>query len=161
MFTPQFEASVPTNAELKLGSALELPLPAEAADMILMNMLLHHLTGRDVEATRGNLAKALAEAQRVLRPGGKIVVIESCVPQWFFAFEKVVYKAASAVIERVLDHPPTLQFPAEYVEQLLRAKFKNVMKRQVPKGVWVLQYGKLWPSVLTPVQPYLFTAVKA
>jgi SAM-dependent methyltransferase len=123
-------------------------------------MLLHHLTGPDIETTRENLARAIAEAARILRPGGKIVVMESCVPQWFFAFEKTVYKPASAVIERISDHPSTLQFPVTFIESILRGRFKDVAIRKVPKGVWVLQYGVLWPSILTPAQPFLFTATK-
>jgi SAM-dependent methyltransferase len=161
MFASEFEASMPPNAEFKVGSALELPLPADSADTVLMNMLLHHLTGRDVETTRSNLVKAITEAQRVLRPGGKIVIMESCVPAWFFAFEKVVFKASSAVIQRISDHPPTLQFPPEFIESVLKERFEGTTKQSVPTGAWVLQYGKLWPSVLTPVQPYLFRGRKA
>jgi ubiquinone/menaquinone biosynthesis C-methylase UbiE len=143
-----------------LGSALDLPIADGAAGIALMTMLLHHLTGPDVETTRKNLTKAIAEAARILRPGGKIAIIESCVPEWFFAFEKLVYKPASAVIERTLDHPSTLQFPAAFVEQTLQRSFIDVAGRKVRKGAWVLQYGILWPSILTPAQPYLFTATK-
>jgi SAM-dependent methyltransferase len=160
MFTPDFNEPMPANAEAMLGSALDLPIADGQAGMALMTMLLHHLTGPDVEATRKNLTKAISEAARILRPGGKIVIMESCVPEWFFAFEKVIYKPASAVIEKTLDHPSTLQFPVAFIEQTLRSSFIDVTTRKVRKGAWVLQYGVLWPSILTPVQPFLFTAIK-
>jgi SAM-dependent methyltransferase len=158
MFTSDFVHPLPKNAEAKLGSALELPIETASADVVLMNMLLHHLTGKDVEATRTNLKKSIAEAARVLRSGGRLVIMESCVPGWFFAFEKAVYKASVKVIERVIDHPPTLQFPPSMIREMVELEFKDVSVRNVPKGFWVMQYGWRWPSALTPAQPYLFLA---
>jgi len=161
MFTPEFDrTTLPSNAEAVLGSALDLPFPDGYADVALMNMLLHHLTGRDVESTRRNVEKSIAEAFRTLRSGGKMVIIESCVPHWFFQFERMVYQASVKVIERVTEHPPTLQFPSDLIASTLQQIFAEVTVQRVPKGRWVLQYGKLWPSALTPVQPYLFLAKK-
>jgi SAM-dependent methyltransferase len=161
MFTPEFDrTALPRNAEAVLGSALDLPFANGYADVALMNMLLHHLTGRDVESSRRNMERSIAEAFRILRSGGKIVIMESCVPHWFFQFEQVVYQASVRVIERLIDHPSTLQFPPDLIASLLQRTFADVTVQRVPKGRWVLQYGKLWPSVLTPVQPHLFLAKK-
>jgi ubiquinone/menaquinone biosynthesis C-methylase UbiE len=56
------------------GSAVELPLPDQSFDRVVASLLLHHLT--DAEKQR-----ALAEAQRVLRPGGRLHVADWGAPQ--------------------------------------------------------------------------------
>lgn len=160
MFTPEFAEPLPSNSEAKLGSALDLPVESGSADVVLMNMLLHHLTGKDVEETRANLMRSISEAARVLRPGGRLVIMESCVPNWFFEFEKTVYKTSVKVIEKIMDHPPTLQFPPGFINDMVQLHFRDVSLRKIPKGLWVMQYGWRWPSALTPAQPYLFLANK-
>ena len=52
-----------------VGMADALPLPASAADAVVMTLLLHHLD-------RAGKQAALAEAARVLRPGGRLVVAD-------------------------------------------------------------------------------------
>jgi SAM-dependent methyltransferase len=51
------------------GSATALPLVGESADRVVMSLLLHHL-GAEAKRT------ALAEALRVLRPGGRLHVAD-------------------------------------------------------------------------------------
>jgi ubiquinone/menaquinone biosynthesis C-methylase UbiE len=51
------------------GSATALPIAGETADRVVMSLLLHHL-GADAKRT------ALAEARRVLRPGGRLHVAD-------------------------------------------------------------------------------------
>jgi len=57
----------PGQVELRLGEMGHLPLPAAAADAVLMNMVLHH-------APRPQ--QVLAEMQRVLKPGGRLLVAD-------------------------------------------------------------------------------------
>jgi ubiquinone/menaquinone biosynthesis C-methylase UbiE len=53
----------------EVGMADALPLPDGAADAVVMTLLLHHLD-------RAGKQAALAEAARVLRPGGRLVVAD-------------------------------------------------------------------------------------
>ena len=41
-----------------------------------------------------NIRRAIAEAARVLEPGGRLVVAESCVPRWFYAIRTSGVQAA-------------------------------------------------------------------
>jgi len=50
----------------------ELPLPSASADVVIMRYCLHHMTF-DVQLD------ILAEAKRVLRPGGRLVIVEDTV----------------------------------------------------------------------------------
>jgi SAM-dependent methyltransferase len=160
IFTPGFPIHLPRNVETILGNAIDLPIETESVDVVLMNMLLHHLIGDDVERTCTNLEQALSEAARVLRSGGRLVIVESCVPRWFFALEKIVFRTSIAVIKRVANHPPTLQFPSTVIRDMVNRGFTDVSARKLPMGFWVIQYGWRWPSALTPVRPYLFLARK-
>ena len=54
------------NVEIVVGSAVSLPLVDQCVDVVISNYCLHHL---DDEGKR----RALAEAYRVLRPGGRMV----------------------------------------------------------------------------------------
>ena len=53
----------------RTGLANELPLEDESADMVTMSLVLHHLSPKTKRA-------ALAEARRVLRPGGQLHVAD-------------------------------------------------------------------------------------
>ena len=125
-----------------------------------MNMLIHHLVGNDVDDCYKNLNKVVEQAYRALKPDGKLIIVESCVPVWFNIFEKIVYKPASKIIEMLISHPPTFQYTSEIIEENLIEKFTSVECRKIDMGKFVLQFGYKFPSALTPVQPYIFTALK-
>ena len=56
-------AGVPQAAEFRVADAQELPFPAESFDAVIANHMLYHVP---------NISKALAEFQRVLKPGGEL-----------------------------------------------------------------------------------------
>lgn len=55
------------NVETAVASAVSLPLMDASVDLLVSNYCYHHLQDRDKE-------QALAEAFRVLRPGGRLVI---------------------------------------------------------------------------------------
>jgi len=56
------------------GSATQLPMPDCSFDCVVASLVLHHLTDAEKHA-------ALAEAHRVLRPGGRLHAADWGVPQ--------------------------------------------------------------------------------
>ena len=150
----------PSNAIAKQGSALDIPEPDGKFEMVLMVMLLHHLTGRDWRASWENAGRAISEAWRVLRPGGRLLIVESCVPRWFFEVEKPALWMLSRLTRTILSHPVTFQFPVAMIADELRGKTAAVEVREIPKGKFVLQFGIKTPSFLTPVVPFAIEAVK-
>jgi SAM-dependent methyltransferase len=55
------------NVEWKRGELEKLPLPDDSVDVALLSQALHHAV---------NPAKALAEAARILRPGGRVLILD-------------------------------------------------------------------------------------
>jgi SAM-dependent methyltransferase len=150
----------PKNVVPRAGSALSLPEPDGKFDCVLMVMLLHHLTGVTWQDSWTNVEKALAEAGRVLKPGGRLLVVESCIPEWFFMIEKPSFIIISHLIKSVASHPITFQFPVRMIADTMRRMSQSVEVTPIPKGKYVLQFGFKVPSFMTPVQPYAIEAKK-
>jgi ubiquinone/menaquinone biosynthesis C-methylase UbiE len=56
------------------GTAVQLPLPDQSIERVVASLVLHHLTA-------GEKLLALAEAHRVLRPGGRLHIADWGAPQ--------------------------------------------------------------------------------
>lgn len=63
-----------------LGSILDPPpeLSAERFDVVVFNMILHHLVGDSDEATERNQKQALRVARGLLNKGGRVIFNEYC-----------------------------------------------------------------------------------
>jgi SAM-dependent methyltransferase len=159
LFLDEAAPEVPANVTLRRGDALALDEPDAAYDGVLFVLVLHHLVSTDVDGTVENIGRAIGEARRVLAPGGKLIIVESCVSSRAFAVERRLFGALRVVAStRFMDHPPTLQLPSVAIEDLLREHFDEVQTKPIPVGRVLLQFGRRWPTVLTPARPYLFTA---
>lgn len=152
--------SCPPNVILRTGSALDIPDSENTYDGVLMVMLIHHLIGKNVKSSIQNVKKTIAEAHRVLKPGGKMIITESCVPQWFYHFQKLVFPLTSRLVDKIFKHPATLQYSPSMLKEMLEEKFKKVEITKVPLGKWVIIYGLKVPSIITPVSATIFTASK-
>lgn len=152
---------LPQNVKMAQGSALDIPKDLDGFDGVVVVMLVHHLIGKTVNDCIANCRRLLSETYRVLRSGGKLIIMESCVPGWFFVFEKMVFVPATWIIERTIKHPSTLQYPPDFLLGMIeKAGFLEVKKENIPKGKYLLQYGVKVPSWVTPVQQVLFSAVR-
>jgi len=141
------------------GDALALEEPDAAYDVVLEISVFHHLVGTDHESTTANIRQAVAEAHRVLEPGGRFVVMESCVSARAFALERRLFGALRQLARTpLMHHPATLQFPSAMIGDIIGSRFGEVTSRPIPVGPWIIQFGRRWPTKLTPARPYLFTA---
>jgi SAM-dependent methyltransferase len=155
------DIKLPENVTMVQGSALDIPENLVNFDGVIMVMLIHHLVGESVAACEANVRKAFSESYKVLSDGGKILVVDSFVPQWFYFIEKLIFKPASWVIERITTHPPVIQYTLKHtIKMLEESGFKDIKIEKIPMGSFILQFGIKFPSFLTPTQPSIILARK-
>ena len=151
LFLPDGPGPTP-NSSLRPGSLLELPCPDQSFDCVLEQNVFHHVTGSNVRENHANLDRCLREMYRCLSPGGKAVIIESTVNPVFYLFEVLVFKPALFVKRG--GHPVTFQFtPRQIIRSGLECGFKLEEFTFIPRGMFLLQLGYKWPTILTPARP--------
>jgi SAM-dependent methyltransferase len=164
LFLDQLPAShFPPNVTPRKGDALSLDEPDSSQEAVLEALLYHHLVGSRASDSIRNIRRAIAEAERVLRPGGRLVVAESCVPRWFYGIEKLMFRPLTAVAgTRMLGgHPAVLQLPLPLLRNLIAERLVIERAYRVPAGRWITQFGVRWPTMLTPARAVVIVARKA
>lgn len=151
------------NVLFKNGSILDLPFEVNSFDTVLVQNVLHHVTGRSVRQNIDNMNRAIKECIRVLEPKGKLIIVESTVPNWFFRFiEWPAYTLLSPIWP--FKHPLTFQFTRQHIaNSIIDYKDKLTLSEQViiPRGNLVIQFGLIVPTMFTPIQAVKFVAIKA
>ena len=109
-----------------------------------------------------NVRRAIAEAERVLEPGGRLIVAESCVPGWFYPIEKALFRPLTALAKTPLlgGHPAVIQLPFDRLVALVGERLEVVSAYQVPIGRWTTQFGRRWPTSLTPARAFVVVGRK-
>jgi SAM-dependent methyltransferase len=148
------------NITFRRGSILALPFENCSFDCVLVQSVLHHVTGQTVSQNRRNMAQAIRECARVLKPGGKLVLLESTVPSWFYQLiERPLYRLFARFWP--LAHPLTFQYTRyDIVQELNRVPLQIIEQVSIPRGQYVIQFGYVVPTFLTPIQAIKFVAIK-
>lgn len=141
------------NSTHKRGSILELPFPDEAFDCVLLQNVFHHVIGVTIAENHQNLSKGISEIARCVRVGGKVIIIESTVGDWFYNVEKLLFRPLLALKKG--GHPVTFQYtPRQIIDEALSSGLEIVEYADVPtRGLEILQFGRRWPTMLTPARP--------
>ena len=135
-------ARVPAGVRLLAGSAEAIPSADATADFLSMGYALRHIS---------DLSPAFAEFFRVLRPGGRLCLLEITSPQGALgrallkAYLRGLVPAVAAVISRHRDMPKLMRYywdtiaacvpPAAIMQALAAAGFVDV-ERYVELGVF-------------------------
>ena len=135
-------AQVPAGVQLLEGRAEAIPLPDQVADCVTMGYALRHI---------GDLAAAFREFERVLVPGGRVLVLEITRPRgrWRLALLKAymrgVVPALSWFVARHRDMPMLMRYywdtietcipPDQVMAALAAAGFVGV-ERHVELGIF-------------------------
>jgi ubiquinone/menaquinone biosynthesis C-methylase UbiE len=148
------------NIQFRHGSILDLPFEDNSFNCVLEQNVLHHVVGNSVKANKQNLTRALSECVRVLKPGGKLLLIESTVPEWFYTLvEHPLYTLLVHIWP--FRHPLTFQFSREViVGEMNKLPVRIDEQAIIPRGKWVLQYGLTVPTFLTPIQALKLVFIK-
>jgi demethylmenaquinone methyltransferase / 2-methoxy-6-polyprenyl-1,4-benzoquinol methylase len=152
--------------ELIAGRAEALPQPDSSCDFLSMGYALRHIA--DVRA-------AFSEFHRVLRPGGRLLVLEITKPEGRFgtALLKTYMRAVVPLIARVVarkrdtaelwryywDTIEACMAPEAVLAALRAAGFQDV-KRHVELGIFS-EYTAVKPPAQTPGRPQLLNPLGA
>jgi SAM-dependent methyltransferase len=160
LFFEEHAAGTPANVTFRRGDALALEEQPESFDVAIHAYLYHHLTGVRARDSLANVRTALGEARRMLAPGGRLVIAESCVPAWFYRVEQAVYPIHRAVAKSKMlgGHPATMHLPVSVLESLVAEQFEVERSEKIELGRWLSQFGRRWPTLLTPVNSRLIIA---
>lgn len=156
------DSRFPPNVTALRGDALALDQPDGSFDTVLEALLYHHLVGERATDLVANVRRAIAEAERVLEPGGRLIVAESCVPRWFYPLERVLYRPLVALARTPLlgGHPATLQLPFDLLVGLVGEHLEVERAYRIPPGRWITQFGRRWPTALTPARAHMVVGRK-
>ena len=76
------------------ADAAALPFDRGTFDTVILPFVVHHLGQDTVFDTDKIVGHAVAEASRVLRRNGRLIVVDLFLPQWFEMVERMFYSAA-------------------------------------------------------------------
>jgi SAM-dependent methyltransferase len=102
---PSF-ASIRANRDVDLrvnGTAAAIPLPDSSVDVIVCFYSIHHMVGKTLQETRGNVGQAFREFGRVLRPEGVLFVFEMTPIAPFQGVQALLWNAVRSAAPGMLD----------------------------------------------------------
>jgi demethylmenaquinone methyltransferase/2-methoxy-6-polyprenyl-1,4-benzoquinol methylase len=128
--------------ECRLGRAEEIPVPTASADFLVMGYALRHIA---------DFAAAAAEFRRVLKPGGRLLVLEITRPEGrvaeflLKAYMRGMVPAIARLVSRSRSTPMLWRYywdtieacvpPAQVVQTLRNAGLADV-ERHVELGIF-------------------------
>ena len=103
---------------------------------MLHALVYHHLVGADANEMVADVRLAIAEAERVLRLRGRLVVAKPCVPAWFYGVGKLPCRPLVTLSKTRLlgGHPRTIQIPVAHLVALVGERFEVESAWRVPPG---------------------------
>jgi SAM-dependent methyltransferase len=143
-------ATMPPNVTPIAGDALDFHI-GEKFERIVLQNVIHHIPGTSPKEAVTNIRKVMLNCRNHLADGGRVILVESTVPWWFYAFEKLVFKPLYGVWK--FPHPLVLQHTADrLLKSAQEAGLRSVDYAFIPKGRWLLQFGIRFPGALTPAR---------
>lgn len=136
-------------------------IPSNCYDAVVVQCVIHHLAGASFSDSCSRVNAAVAECLRVLKPGGKVLVMESTVTGWFERVERFLYPLMQAFF-LLCRFGRVYQFSPKSLERLLSqaagAQLLSSEKVDIGPHIWIM--GKRIPTKITPCGVTFFVLEK-
>jgi ubiquinone/menaquinone biosynthesis C-methylase UbiE len=138
----------------------------QSVDCVLFELILHHVVGTNAKQTRDNLRKCLRQAYRVLKPNGRLIIVEVCFSRPVEYIEALAYPLVQAGLG-VWNKPMVNMFSTKTINESIKGEgFEDIYYQKIPFGKTIDIFNGLKPglivvpSYLSPHRCFGFTAVK-
>jgi len=116
------------------GNALTPPFKKEIFDTLFYRSLLHHLTGKKIKETEGQVKHALMEGWNLLKENGNLMVVEPCISRWLEKIERIFYFFVK-IFCTLTKQPEILIFSSDRLKEILmECGYNNISILQVREG---------------------------
>lgn len=136
-------------------------IPSSHYDAVVIQCVIHHLAGESFSSSCERVNAAVAECLRVLKPGGRLLVIESTVAGWFETVERALYPLMQAFF-LLCRFGRVYQFSQKSLQRLFTqvsgASLLSSEKVEVGPHIWIM--GKRVPTRATPCGAAFFVLQK-
>lgn len=140
-----------SNVVFKCGNILHLnEVQNETYDRVIVQCVIHHLAGQDFLTTQNNTIRAIHECMRILKPDGKLLIVESTVVPWFEKVERALY-GIMQLFFKLIHFDTVYQFSAPSLIALISSQNFNIKSTQmieIGKYMWLLKHKV--PNKITP-----------
>jgi len=119
-------------------------------DAVIVQAVLHHLAGSTRKQTDQNVLRALSSCMRVLKPGGRLLIVESVVPRSFELIERLFYPLMQLFF-KLCKFGAVYQYSAHSLGRLIQREGYAIMESApiaLDRYVWVMR--RKIPTALTP-----------
>lgn len=128
-------------------------------DVVIIQALIHHLAGYTLKKTHINVEKAVSECMRVLKPEGKLLIVESTVNRPFEFVERLTYPLMQ-IFFRICKFDKVYQYSEKsLLKRLSKWPIEEHCSIEVGPYIWIM--GKKIPTFLTPCGASWFKIVKS
>ncbi len=119
----------------------------ESVDVVLFQLVLHHVTGKSFNETINNLKQIFVETGRVLKPKREIVIVGSVVFKFLEEIEKIFYYP-QIYFFKLFNKPTVFEFSEKTLLSLIQKGNFQLIK------IKTIYYGKKL-DVLNGIKPGL------
>jgi ubiquinone/menaquinone biosynthesis C-methylase UbiE len=140
------------SVEKVVGDAQDMEvIEDESVDIVIFQLVLHHINGPNVKETIELLEKILAEARRKIRPGGHLVVTEVLLSPWLFRLESGLFRATRFILSR-FSVPMIFMFTQpilrERIARVFRIEPREVETVPIRLTTWADPLGGSFPGLI-------------
>lgn len=118
-------------------------------DTVIVSAVIHHLAVSTLSETHETVDRAIKECLRVLKPGGRLLIIESTVNRAFEIAERLLYPVMQAFFKAV-KFDTVYQYSARSLLKKLSALGLVVEHARIDVGPYIWIMGKKLPTFLMP-----------